>query len=74
MTDPTRYHWRRLACAIIARAVRDAKSANAALAFEARLWLASEAGDILDALGIPPSRVARWVAGLEPLLQLSLAL
>ena len=68
------YVYRRLACAIVERAVRDAKSANPALAVEARSWLASDAVDILDALNILPSRVRRWVGGLEPVAQLSLEL
>lgn len=74
MSDSTCYHWRRLACAIVERACRDAKSADAGRATEARAWLESEAGDLLDALDIPPSRVARWVAELTPVAQLALAM
>ena len=70
--DPNCYHWRRLACAIVERAVRDAKSADAGRATEARAWLASEALDFLDALDIPAERVARWVAELAPVAQLAL--
>ena len=74
MSDPTDYHWRQLCCTIIARAVKDAESANPGRAVEAREWLQSGAADLLDALDIPPSRVARWVRELTPVAQLSLEL
>ena len=71
MTDDVLLY-RRLACAIIERAVRDAKSGNAALAVESRAWLESEAADLLDALDLDAGRVAGWVAGLTPVAQLAL--
>ena len=72
MTDPTAYHWRRLACAIIRRAVKDAKSADASRAIEARSWLATEACDLLDYLDVDAGRVSDWVAGLPGVAQLAL--
>jgi len=65
------YH--RLACAIVARAVRDAKSANPSLAIEARQWLAGGDGaDILDALDLDQGAGSRWVQELTPVAQMSL--
>jgi len=71
--DPVVAAYKRLACAILARAVRDAKSGNGH-STEARRWLAGDpwAGDLFDYLDIPPERVARWAVGLEPLAQLAL--
>ncbi len=74
MRSQTDYQYRKLACDIIERAVKDAESANPALAVEARSWLATGAVDLLDGLGICPDLVARWVGGLEPVAQLSLEL
>ena len=74
MSEATAYHFRRLAAAIVARAVRDAKSANDSRAIEARSWLVAEAGDLLDALDIPQERLADWVAGLPVVAQLSFEL
>lgn len=65
------YHpHRRLAAAIILRAIRDARSGNGHAA-EARRWLASDplAADLLDALDIRRERVTAWVEGLGPVLQ-----
>lgn len=62
--------YRRLACAILARAVFDARSGNGSSA-EARLWLMCDplAGFLLDSLGYDRQRVRRWVEGLEPVAQ-----
>ena len=64
--------YRRLACAIVERATRDASSATPSVALEARAWLAGDAEDFLDALDLPAERVVRWVAELEPVAQLAL--
>ena len=73
LTEATAYHYRRLACAVVARATKDARSANAALAIEARQWLAGAGGgDLLDALDVDLGAVSGWVGGLEPVAQLSL--
>ena len=66
--DPSLVAYRRLACAILARAVRDAKSGNGHSA-EARHWLAGEGADLAEQLDIAPSRVAAWVDGLYTLAQ-----
>ena len=65
--------YRRLACAILRRAVFDARSGNGH-ASEARHWLRFHpwAGDLLDALDLDRERVTAWVGDLEPLQQLSL--
>lgn len=67
------YH--RLACAILARAVKDAQSSNGHSA-GARRWLVCDplAGDLLDALGYDRQVVAAWVGSLDPLPQLALPL
>ena len=71
--DVAAYVYRRLAAAVIRRAVLDAKRQDER-AIEARAWLAGDAGDFLDALDILPERVARWVRELTPPAQLSLEL
>jgi len=50
--------WRRLACAILLRAARDALAGSA----EAKHWLLFSrlAGDLVDELGLLPE-VRRWV-------------
>jgi hypothetical protein len=60
--------YRRLACAILVRAVLDARSGNGSSA-EARAWLEHDplAGDLLDGLGLNRHCVRRWVQGLDPL-------
>jgi len=65
MTDPILLAYRRLACAILARAGRDAAGDDPETASEARHWLAGEGAILAEWLDIPPERVARWVAGLE---------
>jgi hypothetical protein len=62
--------YRRLACAIVARAVRDAQAGNGSSA-EARRWLVADplAGFLFDSLGYDRQRVRRWVLELEPLEQ-----
>ena len=65
------YH--QLACAIVARAVRDARSTVPSLAIEARGWLTGAGGgDLLDALDVDAGRVRRWVQELTPVAQMSL--
>jgi hypothetical protein len=61
---------RRLAAAIVLRAVRDARSSNG-YAAEARRWLLSDplAADLLDYLDLGQSKLTAWVEGLEPLRQ-----
>jgi hypothetical protein len=60
--------YRRLACAILARAVFDARSGNGSSA-EARSWLMYDplAGFLLDSLGYDRGKVRWWVQGLDPL-------
>jgi hypothetical protein len=62
--------YRRLACAILARAVLDAQSGNGHAA-EARLWLEHGplADFLLDGLGYDREKVRQWVQGLEPVEQ-----
>ncbi len=62
--------YRRLACAIVARAALDARNGNGHSA-EARAWLERNplAGFLLDGLGYDWQRVRRWVGKLEPLEQ-----
>jgi hypothetical protein len=65
MTTPER----RLAAAIVARAVRDARDGNGQAA-EARRWLRSEyARNLLDGLDIHPDRASRWLSNLDPAMQ-----
>lgn len=53
---------RRLAAAIVLRAVRDAqKTTNPNRAAGARRWLKEESAALADALDIPPEHVAAWV-------------
>jgi len=66
--DLTLLAYRRLACAILARAVRDAQGGNGHSA-EARRWLAGEGAILAERLDIPPERITRWAGGLEPLAQ-----
>lgn len=70
--DPETRAYRRLACAIVARAARDAKSDNPALAHPARAWLADEGACLAEALDIPSRRVREWVDGLDPMRQATL--
>ena len=73
--DLTVLCYKRLACAVVARACRDARSANAARAVEARQWLAGAGGgDLLDALDLDLGAVARWVRELTPVAQMALPL
>jgi hypothetical protein len=71
----TEANWRRLAAAIVKRAVLDARSGNGAAA-EARRWLASDprAGCLLDAMDISQERVTAWVSELPPVAQSALPL
>jgi hypothetical protein len=70
MTDVITFAYRRLACAILYRAVLDARSGNGQAAW-ARRWLARDpwAGDLLDALGYDRRVVRQWVQELKPLEQ-----
>jgi hypothetical protein len=62
--------YRRLAAAILARAVLDARNGNGHAA-EARLWLVCDplAGFLFDGLGYDRGKVRRWVQNLEPIQQ-----
>ncbi len=63
------YPERRLAAAILKRAVKDARDGNGHSA-EARRWLQSErAGVMMDALGIHSDRAAAFIDELEPVNQ-----
>lgn len=66
--NPSLVAYRRLACAILVRAARDARSGNGC-ASEARDWLAGEGADLAEQLDIAPSRVAAWVDDLRTLAQ-----
>ena len=65
MADLTR-NYRRLASAILRRAVLDAKCTNAKVALPARAWLLADpfAGVLLDGLGISRDVATAWVRGL----------
>ena len=67
--------YRRLAAAILRRAVLDAQSSNGRAA-AARRWLLSEpwAGDLLDSLGLDKRRVLVWVGELPEVAQPALDL
>jgi hypothetical protein len=67
--------WRRLAAAIIARAVKDAQLGNGYSA-EARSWLLSSplAAYLLDIVEVNRDMVHQWVRELEPLHQPALPL
>ena len=83
MTDPTHTPWRRLACAYLVRALRDASDPTdpdlLENARDARAWLASEeARGLLLALGYDPAHLDRLLGNLpdlppEPCRQLALA-
>ena len=62
--------WRRLACAILKRAVLDARSKNG-VASEARRWLEGDplAGFLLDSIDLDRRVVVAWLAGLPALAQ-----
>ena len=67
-TDAVVLAYRSLACAIIRRAMLDARRDNGHSA-EARRWLLFDpwAGELLDGLGLDRRRILVWVDGLEPL-------
>ena len=67
--------YRRLAAAIIARAVKDAQSGNGHSA-EARSWLLASplAAYLLDVVEVDPGVVRQWVRELDPLHQPALPL
>jgi hypothetical protein len=71
----TRYSgdpWRRLAAAVILRAVHDAEAGNGEAA-EARAWLRSgECAAMLDALDIDVGRAGAWVRSQGPVMQMEL--
>jgi hypothetical protein len=58
--------WKRLAAAVLARAVRDARRSNRHSA-EARAWLARDplAGDLLNYVGFDQEQARQWVTSLE---------
>jgi len=72
----TDVNWRRLAAAMLARAVLDALGDDPALAAPARRWLAAEGAGWAEWLGMPPERVTGWLASLPvlPWEQLALTL
>lgn len=67
--------YRRLAAAIVRRAVLDAQSANGQAA-AARCWLLTSpwCGDLLDYLSLDRRRALAWVDGLPDLAQPALEL
>lgn len=67
--DPETWGHRRLACAIVVQAAKDAKHSAGA-----RLWLSSSdwCAFLLDSLGQDQGRVREWVDGLEPMAQMGL--
>ena len=72
-TDAQALAYRRLAAAILKRAVLDAQSSNGRAA-AARRWLLSDpwAGDLLDNLGLDRQRALAWVGNLPEVAQLAL--
>lgn len=72
----TSANWRRLAAAVLVRAILDALDADPALAAPARRWLATEGVVWAEWLGLSPGRLAHWLAELPalPWEQLALAL
>lgn len=57
--------WRELAVNVLARAVRDVRSANGC-AQEARAWLqGGQCADLVDALGWQAERLPKWLDTLE---------
>ncbi len=68
MGDPTCAGWRRLAAAVLLRALEDARDGNGHSA-EARAFLQSaQAGDLVLALDLEPADLERVIGGLpEPI-------
>ena len=66
--DPETLAARRLAAAVVLRAVRDARDGNGYSA-EARHWLAGDGCDLASQLDIAPERVTAWVDALPMLVQ-----
>lgn len=68
ISDAVVLAYRRLALAIIRRAMLDARRDNGHNA-EARRWLLFDpwAGELLDGLGMDRRRILVWVGELEPL-------
>jgi hypothetical protein len=62
---------RRLAFAILLRAVKDAQASDPVLADEARCWLTSSQMciNLLEMLEIDVGLMRRWINSLEPLRQ-----
>jgi hypothetical protein len=60
---------RRLAAAILKRAVLDARSSNGRAAHARRWLVGDDAGLLFDALGLHPDRVAGWLEELAPAAQ-----
>jgi hypothetical protein len=62
--DSTRDGWRRLACAILLRAVRDAADGNGH-SWEARQWLGGPAArELVSLLDLDPAGLDRVLAGV----------
>jgi len=60
------YAYRRLACAILIRAARDAENSSRYSA-EARRWLVREGVVLAGQLGIPAGQIRCWVNELKPI-------
>jgi len=71
-TDPIA-PWRQLGCAILLRAVKDAKSANGH-SHDARRFLAGPGRDLVSALGMDAGGVDDLLAGLPEPVQMELDL
>lgn len=66
-TIVTDANYRRVAAAILARAVLDALASDPGLAAPARRWLRTAGVDLAEQLDIPPGRVMTWVGELPGL-------
>jgi hypothetical protein len=60
-------NWRRLAAAMLMRAVRDAQDEDPALAGPARRWLAEDGAAWAQMLDLSPERVSGWLNRLPAL-------
>jgi hypothetical protein len=60
-------NWRRLAAAVLVRAVLDALDEDSTLAAPARRWLATQGMVWAGWLGLSTERLARWLAELPAL-------
>jgi hypothetical protein len=60
-------NWRRLAAAMLVRAVRDAQDEDPALAGPARRWLAKEGVAWAQMLDLSPEHMSGWLSRLPAL-------